>query len=139
VLTPLLPLARALDWRLRLLWVADVRDEERGQETSPLAAQHAREARPEMVAYLERLAAGVRADGPAADVQIEAGDCAECIVRCAEPEDVDLIAISTHGRHGIGRLVLGSVTEHVMSHAGKPVLAIRPKGRPVLIHQKEKA
>lgn len=126
VLTPLLPLARALDWRLHLLWATDVRDEGLERETGPLATTRARDEQPEMLAYLERLAAKVRAGGSSAAVQIESGDCAACIVRCAEPDDVDLIAIGTHGRHGIKRLVLGSVAEHVILHAGKPVLAIRP-------------
>ena len=127
VLTPLMPLAKALEWRLHLLWVTDVRNEERERETVPVGDQRARDARPEMVAYLERLAAGVRAGGSSAEVRIESGDCAACIVRCAEPDDVDLIAIGTHGRHGIGRLVLGSVAEHVIARASKPVLAIRPR------------
>lgn len=80
-----------------------------------------------MVAYLEQVAERIRATGVSTEVRIEAGDSGDRIVRCAEPDDVDLIAMSTHGRHGIGRLVLGSVTEHVISHASKPVLSVRPQ------------
>ena len=126
VLTPLLPLARALDWRLQFLWVVDPPGERRGQEGRVLPEQRVREASPDKVAYLDRLAARVRTGGMTAAVRIATGTCAESIVRCSEPDDVDLVAISTHGRHGIGRLLLGSITEHVLCHTPKPVLAVRP-------------
>jgi nucleotide-binding universal stress UspA family protein len=38
----------------------------------------------------------------------------------------NLIAMSTHGRTGVGRWVLGSVTETVVRHSGDPVLVVRP-------------
>jgi universal stress protein A len=47
----------------------------------------------------------------------------------AANEDVDLIVISTHGRTGLGHLLIGSVAERVVRHACCPVLVIsaRPK------------
>ena len=42
----------------------------------------------------------------------------------ATNEDVDLIVISTHGRTGLGHLLIGSVAEHVVRHAHCPVLVI---------------
>ena len=47
------------------------------------------------------------------------------IVEHAEDAGVDLIVISTHGRSGVGRLFLGSVTEQVVRRAGCPVLTVR--------------
>jgi nucleotide-binding universal stress UspA family protein len=44
------------------------------------------------------------------------------IVRAAREKDVDLIAISTHGRGGAVRLIAGSVAEEVLRHAEIPVL-----------------
>ncbi len=38
----------------------------------------------------------------------------------------DLIALATHGRRGVQRLVLGSVTERVLSSAMVPLLIVRP-------------
>lgn len=37
-----------------------------------------------------------------------------------------MVAMSTHGRSGIGRWVLGSVADRVVSYCGEPVLVIRP-------------
>ena len=51
---------------------------------------------------------------------------APAIVAYAEEEDIDLIVISSHGRRGARRLLLGSVTEEVIRMAACPVLAVPP-------------
>jgi len=43
-----------------------------------------------------------------------------------EQKGTDLIVIHTHGRTGIKRLILGSVTEKIVNHASCTVLALRP-------------
>ena len=48
------------------------------------------------------------------------------ISRYAEKNKVDLVVLHTHGRSGISRFLLGSVTERVLSHSKCSVLAIRP-------------
>jgi nucleotide-binding universal stress UspA family protein len=48
----------------------------------------------------------------------------------ATNEDVDLIVISTHGRTGLGHLLIGSVAEHVVRHAHSPVLVIPSHSSP---------
>lgn len=47
------------------------------------------------------------------------------VVRYAESEDCDLIVMGTHGRGGIDRLLLGSVTEKVVRSSTIPVLTIQ--------------
>ena len=47
------------------------------------------------------------------------------IIACAEEEQVDLIVIATHGRTGLGHLLLGSSTEAVVRGAKCPVLTVR--------------
>jgi nucleotide-binding universal stress UspA family protein len=44
-----------------------------------------------------------------------------------EENEVDLIVVGTHGRHGLGRLLLGSVAEDILRHAACPVLTVGPK------------
>jgi nucleotide-binding universal stress UspA family protein len=39
---------------------------------------------------------------------------------------VDLVAMTTHGRSGISRLIFGSVAEQVLRHVSVPVLLVRP-------------
>lgn len=51
------------------------------------------------------------------------------IVQYADEADVDLIVMGTHGRSGIERYLLGSVTEKVVRTAGVPVLTIQPEDR----------
>ena len=49
------------------------------------------------------------------------------IVDFAEANGVDLIVMGTHGHSGIQHLILGSVTETVLRHAGVPVLSVPPR------------
>jgi len=53
------------------------------------------------------------------------GDAAEEIIDMARRTADNLVVMCTHGRSGIGRWVLGSVTERVVRHSGEPVLVIR--------------
>jgi nucleotide-binding universal stress UspA family protein len=46
------------------------------------------------------------------------------IVREAQETNTDLIVIGTHGRRGLAHLVLGSIAEQVVRHAGCPVLTV---------------
>jgi nucleotide-binding universal stress UspA family protein len=57
---------------------------------------------------------------------VNMGYGAEEIITLARKTPDNFIAMSTHGRSGIKRWVLGSVTERVVSHSGDPVLIIRP-------------
>ncbi len=55
----------------------------------------------------------------------DVGTAHEQIVEKAEQEKFDLIVMSTHGRTGLGHILIGSVTEHVVRQAKCPVLSIR--------------
>jgi nucleotide-binding universal stress UspA family protein len=55
---------------------------------------------------------------------VEMGDAHTLIVNWARDKAVDLIVMSTHGRSGLPRMILGSVTERVLRSASCPVLAI---------------
>ena len=57
------------------------------------------------------------------------GDPGESIVSAAEAEGADLVVVGTHGRGTIGRLLLGSVSDHVVRNAPCPVLVVRPASR----------
>ena len=55
---------------------------------------------------------------------VEIGDPRTLIVNWARDKAADLIVMSTHGRSGLPRMILGSVTEKVLRSAACPVLAI---------------
>jgi nucleotide-binding universal stress UspA family protein len=56
--------------------------------------------------------------------RIEEGDEAEVILRVARETPADLIVMGTHGRTGLGRLLMGSVAEQVVRRASCPVLTV---------------
>ena len=72
-------------------------------------------------------------DGPDLKYPVEAllarGDAGEEILRAAAELDCGLIVMGTHGRTGISRFLMGSVTEYVVPRADCPVLAVKaPRG-----------
>lgn len=59
------------------------------------------------------------------DCETEVGKPARTILRYVEERDVDHVVVGSHGRSGVSRVVLGSVTEDVMRHAEVPVTVVR--------------
>lgn len=78
----------------------------------------------------ETAADELRAQGLRATPLAAEGDPASCILDTARAEGADLIAMATHGRSGISRWVLGSVTEKVLRGADVPLLVVRSQKRP---------
>jgi len=56
---------------------------------------------------------------------VEEGFIADAIIGYAASQKIDLIVMGTHGRRGLDRLVIGSITERVIRNAPQPVLAVR--------------
>jgi nucleotide-binding universal stress UspA family protein len=72
-------------------------------------------------------------DGPdlkyPVEIRLARGDAAEEILHMAAELDCGLIIMGTHGRTGLSRLLMGSVTEYVVPRADCPVLAVKtPRG-----------
>jgi nucleotide-binding universal stress UspA family protein len=94
------------------------------------------EAQVAAVREAEEYLAGVRARvlrGGVRDVDVTVwyGPAAEAIAEAATYRKADLIVMSSHGRSGLGRLVLGSVAETVLRTTTIPILLIRPGGAPL--------
>jgi len=87
-----------------------------------LASQRADDALAAARRELETKAAAV---GVEVTAQTRLGLPAEEIVNAAGSGQFDLVVMGTHGRSGLGRLLLGSVAESVMRHAQIPVLTVR--------------
>ena len=75
---------------------------------------------------VERVVLRARAGGADAASLTWDGDAGESIVEAAAAEHADLIVVGTHGRGAVGRLFLGSVSDHVVRHARCPVMVVRP-------------
>jgi len=77
-------------------------------------------------AQLAKTCAALRANGVQARLQTLEGKPAAEIVRLAKERDADLIVMSTQGRGGLRRLLMGSVAEAVIRTSDIPVLVARP-------------
>jgi nucleotide-binding universal stress UspA family protein len=94
------------------------------------------EAQVAAVREAEQYVAGVRdrvRQRGVADVEASVwyGAPAQAIVEAAQFRKADLIVMSSHGRSGLGRLVLGSVAETVLRSTAVPILLIRPGAAPL--------
>lgn len=74
---------------------------------------------------LESLAAPLRSTNLEVETVVRQGYPAAVIEREAEAAGADLVALGTHGRSGLKRLMLGSIAERVLHHAPCPVLTVR--------------
>lgn len=74
--------------------------------------------------YLEPMAGRLRLDGYQVRYEILEGNAPEVIVARAVKLGVDLIAMCTHGRSGLQKLLYGSVTSEVLEQTVCPVLVV---------------
>jgi len=75
--------------------------------------------------YLAPVAVELRKRGIRARTQVRRGLPAEEIVLAARETGADLVAMTTHGRSGLGRLLFGSVAEAVLRESRLPVFLMR--------------
>jgi nucleotide-binding universal stress UspA family protein len=121
VLEPALDLAQLMEARCSLLRVVESRSSpaDRVPGGPPERAQ--------AEAYLERVAARVRGQGIQVRTRVVvARHAVEAILEEAAAQASNLIALATHGRGGLKRLLLGSVAEKLLRAAAAPVLVYRP-------------
>jgi nucleotide-binding universal stress UspA family protein len=59
------------------------------------------------------------------DYVLERGNPNEVILQVADEADCDVIVMGTHGRSGLSRLLMGSVTDYVMRRAPCPVVTLK--------------
>jgi nucleotide-binding universal stress UspA family protein len=77
---------------------------------------------------LAKAAEQVRSQGAAVDTVLESSDGArvcDVVAKAAKAWSADLIVIGTHGRRGVGRMLLGSDAEQILRMSPAPVLLVR--------------
>jgi nucleotide-binding universal stress UspA family protein len=77
--------------------------------------------------YLAAHANDLATQGVTAEPAVAVGNATDGIVWAAEREGADLIVMSTHGRSGLERVVLGSVADAVVRRTSLPVVLVRPE------------
>jgi nucleotide-binding universal stress UspA family protein len=81
----------------------------------------------EAQAYLDRVAERLRSEGFRIQTHlVVAESVATAVLDMARNKDIDVIAIATHGRSGLKRLLLGSVADKIVRGTFTPVLVYRP-------------
>lgn len=130
VLEAVVPLARAARARVCLLHVVEPAPYASGLDAAVLTLPVATQARNARSA-LKRVARRFVGAGAAVSTRVEYGPAARTIAHIATTENVDLIALSTHGHSGWDRLFLGSTAGKVVRLAACPVLVLRQLTRPV--------
>lgn len=102
-------------------------DREAEYTQHPIYASQAWEAaKAELKRELEPAARKLRQAGYQVRLTVRFGEPAQEIADLVEEESVALVAMATHGRSGLSRLVLGSVAEKVLRSLRVPVLMVRP-------------
>lgn len=97
-----------------------------GADVTLLTAQ-ADARHPDPAGYLAQQAESLRATGLPVDTRVVAeGHAADAIVAAADARAGTLIALATHGRGGLSKLVWGSVTDQVVHRTRRPVLVFKP-------------
>ena len=75
--------------------------------------------------YLTRTGENLKSKGVSINLLVRSGNAAEEILKAAEENKADLIAMSTHGRSGLRKLAFGSITDKVLRGSRVPVLMVR--------------
>ena len=75
--------------------------------------------------YLEKVGANFKEKGISVASEVRFGSAAEEIINYADEIKADLVAISTHGRSGIGRWIFGSNAARIMHRGNTPLLMVR--------------
>ncbi len=78
--------------------------------------------------FLDKRAQLFRDKGVAVSTVVKTGPAAEMLMKYANDNQIDLIAMSTHGLSGLTRWVFGSVTEKIVQYGTLPVLVVHPPG-----------
>lgn len=94
----------------------------------PLTVEAKKREKRDARSQLEKIRSDFEDNGiPNVITYVEEGLAQDVIIDIAKIEQCDMIVMSTHGRSGIIRTILGSVTDYVVRHSSCPVLVVRPQ------------
>jgi nucleotide-binding universal stress UspA family protein len=76
-------------------------------------------------AMADRVRDLLRKDGVPADSVVKEGNPAKAIIEAAAENECDLIVLGSHGRTGLDRILMGSVSQQVVVQAKCPVMVVK--------------
>ena len=119
-----LTLAKSLGAKVSVIFVVEPLSEmRRGPTFLEALAKYAELRQEQATSVLDRAANAAKEAGVSCEtIQVENGQPHQAIIATAEEKGCDLIVMSSHGRSGLSMLLIGSVTNKVLTHAKTPVL-----------------
>jgi nucleotide-binding universal stress UspA family protein len=97
-----------------------------GTITIPYNESELEQMKVDAIKYLEEVGENLRNKGATVTFKVSVGESpAEEVIKAEEEYNVDLVAMSTHGRAGISRWAFGSVTDKILRGGRVPVLMVR--------------
>lgn len=99
------------------------------EEPNPVLPELLREQRERLEGLVARAEGTLRESGFSTEGRVLAGDPREALLQVAQNERADLLVVGSRGRTGITKLMLGSVSSHVVTHAPCSVLVVKQVGR----------
>ena len=121
----ILEIAGPLDMQVPLLRVVVPVPPVVVEGSSYVVAEDVEKLRANAEKYLASVAAELRDQGVRVTIQVRSGEAVTEILAGAREVEADLIAMTTHGRGGLGRLLFGSIAEAVLRQAEIPVFMMR--------------
>ena len=117
-----LALAKSLGAKVSVIFVVEPFSEMTGRFQEAVA-RYAELRKEQAASTLDGAAKSAREAGvPCETIQVENGQPHQALIAAAEDKGCDLIVMSSHGRSGLSMLLIGSVTNKVLTHAKTPVL-----------------
>jgi nucleotide-binding universal stress UspA family protein len=124
ILAHIRPLARLTNARLLLVHVADGWVARNFDQLKLAESEEMKEDR----AYLEKRQRELSAEGFSCDAVLALGEPSDEIIKLARENDVDLIAMTTHGHRLISDILYGATADKVRHAVDVPVLLLKVKG-----------
>jgi nucleotide-binding universal stress UspA family protein len=115
-------LATQIDARLLVVSVMGGSSRPAGASTEVASMADSRDS---LTTKAQALVQRAKAAGADATFLVWDGEPGEAIVAAAESENADLIVVGSHGRSGVSRFLIGSVSDYVVRHAHCPVMVVR--------------
>jgi len=117
-----LALAKSLGAKVSVIFVVEPFSELSGRFLEAVAT-YAELRKEQAATVLKRLASKAKEAGVSCEtIQVESGQPHQAIIAAARDNGCDVIVMSSHGRSGLSMLLIGSVTNKVLTEAKTPVL-----------------